>query len=898
MEPYHVQPLLPELTLTSSPTTSLQSSISEDEEIRPLLSPIVSEPDNLLNIPHNRTTLGDDENDFLLRSLKSYSFSNANLRLNSKLSLNSSKSSMKRYTDNPNDKQSDAHAFIFDLNNSRVFNSTVNLHPNSNITTDIDNMPISNNSSRRNSIIPESIATSILELKDLTIEQIKRRRFFVISIFSIICIFIFDLIFLPRTSLDRDLRRLYGGFLTYDDVSRIFLSQLNYNNNVENYLNLYDNELHKPGGENYYLAEKLMESFTYLDTYTEIYDVYMGTPIDTNLLLLDENDEIIYKPNINESNQLSYFPYSANATITSEFVYVNYGFENDYNLLISNSINLENKIFIIRIDYLHPSLLIEKAQNHGAIGVIFYKDPYDDGEITENNGYKNFPDGYARNHYAIDKFTGNFIYYQPGDPTTPGWSPYIFGDYKRLKNPNTIPKIPILPISFTEIQPILNKISNKGPNLNWTGNILDFDYKPGPSNKFKISMTNKIDYNIKPIHNIIATIPGIISDEEIIIGSSRDVISGYGGISKGEAGIFEIARGFNELRKRNWKPLRSIKLILWDGSSLGQLGSTEFGEYHSQKLINDCIVYINFDDIRGSQLFVESNPMFKKLIKKIMKLIMIDSHETLEDNFKFNNGTIGLISKSVKDYAVFQNHLGIPSINIGMKENKEIDPISYYNSKFDNMELLKSYDSDLKFHNLVAQFIGMLTIDLSEREILDIQLSDYIGLIKVELANIFNELPKGWLNKKMNYPFENTILNDMVSSVKNTTVEIFKLAEIFDNDLKNLQNMIIQDYPWFKLFKKIQTAIKIKLFNIKIKSIDRIFISSNIYGVDQKNDREKNLITNRNWFRHLIFAPSVESPTVSVFPGLREAIKNENYEQFELNLISLQVALDRIYVGL
>ncbi|ODQ45149.1 hypothetical protein PICMEDRAFT_35455 [Pichia membranifaciens NRRL Y-2026] len=671
------------------------------------------------------------------------------------------------------------------------------------------------NNSRRPSSIAESIVSQVVHLKDLTVSQLKRRRFFAVSIFSIICIFIFDLIFLPRTSLDRDLRRLYGGFLTFDDVSRIYISQLNHINDVEKYINIYNDQTHEPGG-NYHIMENLMKNYEYLDTDVEKYDVYMGTPIGNSLKLLDEEGGLLFEANIRESDQISYFPFSKNGTVTSEFVYVNYGLAEDYDLLKSSSIDLTDKIFIIRINDTHPSLLVERAQKQKASGLVFYKDPYDDGEYTEKNGYMDFPAGYARNHHAIDKYTGSFIYYQPGDPTTPGWSPFLFEDHKRLKDPDTIPKIPILPISFTEIQPILRRLAKKGPSLNWVGDVLDFDYRPGPSDGLQLSIVNHIDYGIKPIYNIISTIRGIISDEEIIIGSARDVISGQGGVSQGGIGMLEIARGFNELARRNWKPLRTIKLISWDGSSLGQFGSTEFGEYHSQKLINNCIAYINFDSVRGNDLSIESNPLFNKVLKKVMELILLNSNETLGEAFFAKNSTLQLISNGVGDYSVFQNHLGIPSINIGMIPNKEDDPVTYFNSKFDGEQLLKSFDPDLKLHNLLAQFIGMLTIELSEHEILNVAVTDYIEIIKREVELTVDRLPAEWLDRNMTYPFEYTKLGDEIDILRMQSQDVCELAKEFDIELKDLQHLITQDFPWFKLYKKIKTAIKVKLYNTRV----------------------------------------------------------------------------------
>lgn len=900
---------LPTVTVSVSPVISMESTVSEIDDIRPLLSPIVSEPDDL-NKDHTTMdkmllTPGEDRDDFLLRSLKSMSFLNATSKWNSRASLLSSKNSLKMYRDNPDETASQAATpYIFAPNSSKILTSALSLNrsrvglPDASQTSQRANPntggPGSNPPSRHGSIT-ESIVSEVQYLKNFTVAQLKRRRFLVVSIFSLLCMCIFNLIFLPRTSLDRDLRRLYGGVLTFDDVSRMFLNQLHYRSHTETYLDIYNTNMHYSGGD-YKSSETLMKGFSNLDTRVESYEVFMSTPIKMELKLLDDQSgNVVFEPSLKEGDEISYYPYSASGAVNSKFVYVNYGLNEDYGKLAENSVDVQDKIFIIRVRNIHPSLLVELAQEHGAKAVLFYKDPYDDGKFTEKNGYMDFPLGYARSYHAIDKYTGNFIYRQPGDPTTPGWSPYLFDNYKRLENPDTIPKIPIVPISFTEIQPILKRINKIGPSLDWNGDILDFDYRPGPSEDFTLSLNTRMEAGVKPVHNIITTIPGIMADEEIIIGASRDVIGGHGGVSNGEISLVEMARGFDELFKRGWKPLRTIKLISWDGSSMGLLGSTEYGEYHAQKLVNNCIVYINLDHVRGNVLSIDANPLFNRVIGQVMKLIAVDNSETLDDRFSYHNGTINLIGERVNDYSVFQNHLGIPSINIGFVADKTTDPVGYHNSRYDNSQLLKSFDPHVRLHGLLAQFVGMLAIELSEHEILNVHSSDYMRLIDTEFSCLQESIPETWLAENLSYPFEFRQVKEEASQIHSELAKLLKKAHRFDRKLEQLQVQIVQDYPWFKLYKKIQTSFEIKIYNAKVKAIDRMFIS--VLKENQAGD-ENSLLFRRPWFRHLIFAPPLPGTEARLLPGLWEAVASHDFPQFQLNLVTLHMTLTRLRLAL
>lgn len=864
MDSRNVRTLAPVLTILNPSSVSLDSTFESDtDDIRPLLSPIVSEPDletNPTTIERLMASPGDADDDLLLRSLRFASFSNTNLKADSRQSLkSSSRLSFKKYKDDPNRASSSsetARPYIFQINGSKIKSVSQSdmLHPN-------------RNSSRVS--LAESIASEIEYLRDLTISQLKRRRFFVVCMFSLVCMVIFNLIFMPRTTLNRDLRRLYGGFKTLDDISRIYLNQLYYNPTTSTYLRFYEENNHFPG-ENSRAWRKIMDDFSELETYTEDFDVFFGTPQNINIELLGDDWRVDL-----QSKKVSYVPYSANGQVTSKYVFVNYGLDDDYESL--KDISLDNKIFIIRLKDIHPSLIVENAQKNGASGIIFYNDPSDDGKFREADGYTPYPKGKARSLEAINTWTSNFIYYQPGDPTTPGWSSSLFDGRRRLKFPSTIPKIPVIAMNHVHIHPILKKLNGIGPNLGWKGD-LDYDYTPGPSQS-QLKLTNEIEYSVKPIYNIVTEVPGMLGDEEIIIGASRDDLSGTGGLSSSQPALLEIARGFNELAKLGWKPMRTIKLISWDGSSLGMLGSSEHGEFHAQNIINNCIMYINLDNIHGTKLNIESNPLFEKAIKKLLDIVM-DGSMTLKDVY---GDDIKMISDKVTDYSIFENHLGIPSINVGFQRNPNKDPVSYQNSEFDDLDVLAMFDPSLKLHNVLAQLVGMFAIHISEHEIIDVTISPYLDLFNNKLDNALQRTPTDWLNRNMTFPFQYLTLGERVAELQTTMKKVVSLGKGFDNEIKLIRREIRQDLPWFKLYKKIRTAVKIKIINSKIKAFNRIFLTVN------KND---NRISHRPWFRHLFFAPSMTNQGVQYLPGIHDALENSDFNYFEQTLIALQTSLD------
>ncbi|HEV7736219.1 MAG TPA: M28 family peptidase [Chlamydiales bacterium] len=91
-----------------------------------------------------------------------------------------------------------------------------------------------------------------------------------------------------------------------------------------------------------------------------------------------------------------------------------------------------------------------------------------------------------------------------------------------------------------------------------------------------------------------AVIPGYIKDEVVMIGNHRDAwVLGAADPSSGTVSVHEVVRGFGELHRQGWKPLRTILLASWDAEEYGLIGSTEWAEDFPQWIQENVITYIN-----------------------------------------------------------------------------------------------------------------------------------------------------------------------------------------------------------------------------------------------------------------------------------------------------------------
>src|SRR2546428_6458982 len=143
--------------------------------------------------------------------------------------------------------------------------------------------------------------------------------------------------------------------------------------------------------------------------------------------------------------------YGADGDVTGDLVYVNQGMPDDYDELDRHGISVKARIVIARYGGGWRGLKPKLAHEHGAIGCIIYSDPHDDGyavgDVYPVGGYRP-PDGVQRG--SVQDLP---IY--PGDPLTPDIG--ATKDAKRLTIPDakTVLKIPVLPISYADAQPLL-----------------------------------------------------------------------------------------------------------------------------------------------------------------------------------------------------------------------------------------------------------------------------------------------------------------------------------------------------------------------------------------------------------------------------------------------------------
>src|SRR5471030_2323054 len=204
-----------------------------------------------------------------------------------------------------------------------------------------------------------------------------------------------------------------------------------------------------------------------------------------------------------KSEQLpSYNAYSIDGDVRGPLVYVNYGRQQDYEELEKQGISVKGAIVIARYGHSWRGIKPKLAAEHGAIGCIIYSDPADDGYAV----MPVFPAGPMRPAPGVQRGSVLDGPLYPGDPLTPGVG--ATPDAKRLKREDapSLPKIPVLPISYEDAKPILASLQGPAVPESWRGGLA-ITYHIGPS-RAKAHLKLAFNWDLKPVYDVVSTMRG------------------------------------------------------------------------------------------------------------------------------------------------------------------------------------------------------------------------------------------------------------------------------------------------------------------------------------------------------------------------------------------------------
>ena len=447
--------------------------------------------------------------------------------------------------------------------------------------------------------------------------------------------------------------------------------------------------------------------------------------------------------------------YSATGEVTAPVVYANYGDVDDLKKLAALGVDVRGKIALVRYGKIFRGLKVRNAERAGAAGVIIYSDPADDGYAKADP----YPRGPARPEDAIQRGSVQFLSEGPGDPTTPGFASRAGAKRLAPKDARGIPRIPSLPIAWSEALKILRAL--EGPRVPdaWQGALpLAYHVGAGPA---RLHLDSRQDYAVRPIWNVIATLKGRESPGQwVVCGNHRDAwVCGAVDPNSGTICLLEMARAIGELAKAGWRPRRTIYLCSWDGEEYGLLGSTEFCEGAAADLEKQAVAYINVDvAVAGKDFRVNGSHALRDLVvealgevtdpeKRVPELRAWTDHAFADGKtewarlnrerrwrgeparpFEMDVQPLG----SGSDYTAFEHHLGIPSLDLRVEGLQ-----GTYHSMYDDFEYFdRVVDPGYAYSVMMTDLWSRVALRLTEAEVLPLRYSNTARFVLDELQAI------------------------------------------------------------------------------------------------------------------------------------------------------------------
>jgi N-acetylated-alpha-linked acidic dipeptidase len=651
-----------------------------------------------------------------------------------------------------------------------------------------------------------------------------------------------------------------------------------------------------------------------LDAHIERFDVLFPTPKVRVLEMVSptkftaklEEPALAVDPTSNQkSEQLpTYNAYSIDGDVTAPLVFVNYGLPEDYEKLDRLGISVKGAIVIAK--YLHSwrGIKPKVAAEHGAIGCLIYSEPQDDGYTRDNVfplGPMRPPDGVQRG--SVMDFPSN----SPGDPLTPGIGATPDAKRLELKDAKSITKIPVLPISYGDAQPLLAALAGPMAPEEWRGTLpIPYHVGPGPA---QVHLKVAFNWDIKPVYDVIAKIPGSVApDEWIIRGNHHDAwVNGAEDPISAQVSLLEEARALGLLLKQGWKPRRTIIYCAWDGEEPMLLGSTEWVETHANELREHAAVYINSDgndrgilNVNGSHSLEQfangvardiEDPESKMTVWQRAQLNAIadaksaDNKKEIRQRADLRIGALG----SGTDFTGFIDHLGIATLDFAYGGE---DDGGIYHSIYDDFYWYTHFsDTDFVYGRALAQTIGTSVMRLADAEVLPFDFVDFADTLEMYTKNLQKLLADKQdeireRNQEIDEGMFKATFDPRRPTVAPTREEV--PPHLNFAPMQNAVDSVTRSAKHYQLaLAQKQAGLGDEAIAAKLGVLNHALIES------ERRLTNADGLPRRPWYKHLLYAPGVYSGYgAKTVPGVREGIELKHYAEADAEIVRVSKALE------
>ena len=601
----------------------------------------------------------------------------------------------------------------------------------------------------------------------------------------------------------------------------------------------------------------------------------------------------------------AYNVYGADGDVTAELIYVNQGMPDDYRELERQGLSVKGRIVLTRYGGGWRGLKPKLAYEHGAVGCLIYSDPRDDGygqgDIYPRGGYRP-PDGIQRGSVQ------DLVLY-PGDPLTPGVGATPGAKRLAIKDAKTLLKIPVLPISYADAQPLLAALGGRVAPASWRGGLpLAYHIGPGPA---KVHLKVLSDWSRKPLYDVIARIRGSQEpDRWIIRGNHHDAwVFGATDPLSGQVALMSEAKAIGKLVKEGWRPRRTLIYASWDGEEPGLLGSTEWTEQHAAELKAKAVLYINSDDSGRGRLEMEGTHALQhfaseaardvqdpetgaSVLARAVALRRVAGYEADgRDGTNAHAGSgdqagaserdaaaaelkLGALG-SGSDYTPFLQHLGVSSLDLRFGGE---DDYGVYHSAYDSFDHFRHFvDPIFEYGVALAEVTGRLVLRAAQADLLPARESDFAASV----AGYADELHKLADGMRVKTRELDKLLDgnayQLAADPSKPRAPPGRLAGVPYLDFAQLDNAILKLRHSAKGFD--EEYARLGASDDARSAAQRERLNATLVTVEQALTDARGL-PGRAWYQHMIYAPGMYTGYgVKTLPGIREAIEGRRWDE-------------------
>ena len=603
----------------------------------------------------------------------------------------------------------------------------------------------------------------------------------------------------------------------------------------------------------------------------------------------------------------TYNAYSIDGDVTGPLVYVNFGNREDYEQLDRMGVSVKGAIVIARYGGGWRGVKPKVAAEHGAIGCIIYSDPKGDGYYEGED----YPGGGWRPRLGVQRGSVMDTDY-PGDPLTPGVG--ATHDAKRLaiKDAKTITKIPVLPISYGDAQPLLSALKGEVAPQGWRGALpITYYVGPGPA---KVHLKVESDWSLKPLYDVIATLHGSDDQQWVVRGNHHDAwVNGAEDPISGQAAMLEEARALGDLHRQGWTPKRTLVYCAWDGEEPGLLGSVEWVETHVNELKQHAVAYINSDGNSRGFLFAGGTQDLETFISGVARDVQdpetkmsvferahlhgiahAKNAEERKEARKRDDLDVEALGDG-SDFTAFQDFAGISTLDLGFGGEEDG---TQYHSIYDDFYWYSHFvDTDFAYGRALAQTSGSAVMRLADAGVIPVDYkpqAETIEKYEGELEKLLKDKQEEFTERTLELqegvfratsdPRHPTIPPPLVAvppylnfaPMKNALETLKKSSDRYSKALSK----------WQAAGSPSNSTERVELLNQDLLKVSRLFLN------------EKGL-PERPWFKNQIYAPGAYTGYgAKPIAAVREYMDQKEWKEAEGQVPQVAQVIENVAAGI